>query len=110
VQSVWTHQFAAKCDNFNEITKKNRKVNVINVSDRVPIDDEITIVINANNIISMMDIGTHCTLLKYSEYQQIGSSCINTISHSLYGLGRSQVTPISIFRANLMIGTRQKYT
>ena len=105
MQSVWTHQFAAKCDNFNEITKKNRKVNVINVSDRVPIDDEITIVINANNIISMMDIGTHCTLLKYSEYQQIGSSCINTISHSLYGLdslygGRSQVTPISIFRAD----------
>ncbi|KYN02276.1 hypothetical protein ALC62_06914 [Cyphomyrmex costatus] len=94
---------ATKCDSSDEATKKDRKVNVISVSERAPTDDEITVVINDMPIISMMDTGTHCTLLKYSEYQRIGSPPINAISHSLYGLRRSQVTPIGIFQANLMI-------
>lgn len=68
----------------------------------MPTDDEMVVAVNGVPVSSMMDTGTHRTLLKFSEYRRIGSPAIRPIYHSLYGLGKSQVKPI-VFGANLTV-------
>jgi len=58
VQSIWIAKIAAKCDNFSETTKKESE-GERNMSDRVPTNNEIIVVINDTLIISMMDTEIH---------------------------------------------------
>lgn len=58
MQSIWIAKIAAKCDNFSETTKKEPE-GERNMSDRVPTNNEIIVVINDTLIISMMDTEIH---------------------------------------------------
>jgi len=58
VQSIWIAKLAAKCDNFSETTKKEPE-GERDMSDRVPTNNEIIVVINDTPIISMMDTEIH---------------------------------------------------
>lgn len=78
-------------------------MNVANISSCTPTDDEMVVAVNGVPVSSMMDTGTHRTLLKFSEYRRIGSPAIRPVYHSLYGLGKSQVKPIGVFGANLTV-------
>lgn len=78
-------------------------MNVVNINSCTPTDDEMVVAVNGVPISSMMDTGTHRTLLKFSEYRRIGSPAIRPVYHSLYGLGKSQVKPIGVFGANLTV-------
>lgn len=82
-------------------------MNIVSVSSNAPTDDEIMVMTNGVPIISMMDTGTHYTLLRFSEYQRIGNPPIQAVRQSFYGLGKSQVIPIGIFWADLVIQGEQ---
>lgn len=88
---------ATKCSTASETVKKDRKVNVVNVSSCTPTNDEMVITVNDVPMLSMMDTETYLTLLRFSEYLRIGSPVIRPVSHSLYGLGKSQMKPIGVF-------------
>lgn len=78
-------------------------MNVVNISSCTPTDDEMVVAVNGISISSMMDTGTHRTLLKFSKYRRIDSPAIRSVYHSLYGLGKSQVKPIGVFGTNLTV-------
>lgn len=78
-------------------------MNVVNINSCTPTDDEMVVAVNGILISSMMDTGTHRTLLKFSEYRRIGSPAIRPVYHSLYGLEKSQVKPIGVFGENLTV-------
>lgn len=57
MQSIWIAKLAAKCDNFSETTKKEPE-GERDMSDRVPTNNEIIVVINDTPIIYTMIIYT----------------------------------------------------
>lgn len=73
------------------------------MNSKVSMDDEIIVAMNGVLVISMIDTGTHRTLLRFSEYLRIGGPPVRAVCHPFYGLGESQVMPVGAFWADLLI-------
>lgn len=80
-------------------TKKDNKVNVVNVVTQAAIDDEVIVEINNMQIRAMMDTGAYPTMLKYKEYVRISKPELRSVVSTFQGFGNAIVKANGVFRA-----------
>ncbi|XP_043279405.1 uncharacterized protein K02A2.6-like [Venturia canescens] len=92
---------AAKCDGRGKAKDDNAKS--VNVVTQMATDNEIIVELNDVKLHAMIDTGTENTLLRYSEYEKVGSPKLQRTANTFEGFGSARVKAVGVFRTTVKV-------